>query len=201
MDPTSRDDPRLVDAVRSHTDLLLGTARALDDATAPSLCVGWSRGHVLTHLARNGDGMAALVRTAVDGTGETMYLSDQARDADIDAGAPRPLPELVADLEHSAAVLAAALPRLGPDHHGIRLERTPGVHLMRAARIPFLRLREVVYHHVDLDAGFTFVHVEPWLVQLFFADEGTRLDESERHRALAGDLLWRARGIRTERTS
>ena len=92
MDPTSRDDPRLVDAVRSHTDLLLGTARALDDATAPSLCVGWSRGHVLTHLARNGDGMAALVRTAVDGTGETMYLSDQARDADIDAGAPRPLP-------------------------------------------------------------------------------------------------------------
>jgi maleylpyruvate isomerase len=143
----------------------------------------------------------AAVRTAVDGTGETMYLSDQARDADIDAGAPRPLPELVADLEHSAAVLAAALPRLGPDHHGIRLERTPGVHLMRAARIPFLRLREVVYHHVDLDAGFTFVHVEPWLVQLFFADEGARLDESERHRALAGDLLWRARGIRTERTS
>ena len=201
MDPTSRDDPRLVDAVRSHTDLLLGTARALDDATAPSLCVGWSRGHVLTHLARNGDGMAALVRTAVDGTGETMYLSDQARDADIDAGAPRPLPELVADLEHSAAVLAAALPRLGPDHHGIRLERTPGVHLMRAARIPFLRLREVVYHHVDLDAGFTFVDVEPWLVQLYFADEGARLDESERHRALAGDLLWRARGIRTERTS
>jgi hypothetical protein len=46
-----------------------------------------------------------------------------------------------------------------------------------------------------------FVHVEPWLVQLFFADEGARLDESERHRALAGDLLWRARGIRTERTS
>jgi hypothetical protein len=69
-------------------------------------------------------------------------------------------------------VLAAALPRLGPEHHGIRLERTPGVHLMRAARIPFLRLREVVYHHVDLDAGFTFVDVEPWLVRLFVADEG-----------------------------
>lgn len=201
MDPNSRDDPRLVDAVRSHTDLLLGTARTLDDATAPSLCVGWSRGHVLTHLARNADGMAALVRAAVDGTGETMYLSDQARDADIAAGASRPLPELVADLEHSAAVLAAALPRLGPDHHGIRLDRTPGVHLMHAARIPFLRLREVVYHHVDLDAGFTFDDVEPWLVRLFFADEEARLDENERHRALVGDLLWRARGIRTERTS
>ena len=192
-----------IDGARAAHATLLDRIAVLTDADVrrPSRLPGWSVAHVLTHLARNGDGMAALVRTAVDGTGETMYLSDQARDADIDAGAPRPLPELVADLEHSAAVLAAALPRLGPDHHGIRLERTPGVHLMRAARIPFLRLREVVYHHVDLDAGFTFVHVEPWLVQLFFADEGARLDESERHRALAGDLLWRARGIRTERTS
>lgn len=201
MDPTSRDDPRLVDAVRSHTDRLLDTARTLDDATAPSLCVGWSRGHVLTHLARNADGMAALVRAAVDGSGETMYASNEARDADIDAGADRPLAELVADVEHSAADLAEALPRLGPEHHGIRLDRTPGVHLMRAARIPFLRLREVVYHHVDLDAGFTFVDVEPWLVRLFVADEEARLHETERHRALAADLLWRARGIRTERTS
>ena len=201
MDPTSRDDPRLVDAVRTHTDLLLGTARALDDPAAPSLCVGWSRGHVLSHVARNADGMTALVRSAVDGTGETMYASTEARDADIDAGASRPLGELVTDVEQSAAALAAALPRLGAEHHGIRLERTPGVHLMRAARIPFLRLREVVYHHVDLDAGFTFTDVEPWLVQLFFADEGARLDELERHRALAGDLLWRARGIRTESSS
>ena len=29
MDPTSRDDPRLVDAVRSHTDRLLGSAKPL----------------------------------------------------------------------------------------------------------------------------------------------------------------------------
>jgi maleylpyruvate isomerase len=75
MDPTSRDDPRLVDAVRTHTDLLVGTARALDDAAAPSVCVGWTRGHVLTHVARNADGMAALVRAAVDGSGEAMYVS------------------------------------------------------------------------------------------------------------------------------
>lgn len=201
MDPTSRDDPRLVDAVLHHTDLLLVTARTLDDATSPSLCVGWSRGHVLTHVARNADGMTALVRAAVDGTGETMYASTEARDADIDAGATRPLDDLVADVEHSAAALASALPRLGGEHHGIRLERTPGVHLMHAARIPFLRLREVVYHHVDLDAGFTFADVEPWLVMMFFADEGARLDDHERHRALAGDLLWRARGIRTESPS
>lgn len=198
MDPTSRDDPRLVDAVRTHTDLLLGTVRALDDAGAPSLCVGWSRGHVLSHLARNADGMAALVRAAVDGSGESMYPSPQARDADIDSGATRPLDELVADVEQSAGALAEALPRLGAEHRGLRLERTPGVYLMLAERIPFLRLREVVYHHVDLDAGFGFSDVEPWLVMMFLADEDARLDDQERHRARVGDLLWRARGIRTE---
>lgn len=198
MDLTSRDDPRLVDAVHTHTDLLLRTARALGDPAAPSLCVGWSRGHVLTHLARNADGMVGLVRAAVDGTGETMYASPQARDADIDAGADRSLGDLVADVEHSAATLAEALPRLGAEHRGIRLERTPGVYLMRAGRIPFMRLREVVYHHVDLDAGFGFVDVEPWLVELFLGDEAARLDAQERHRAAADDLLWRARGIRTE---
>ena len=197
MDPTSRDDPRLVDAVRTHTDLLLATANTLDDAAAPSLCVGWSRGHVLTHVARNADGMVALVRAAVDGTSETMYASSQARDADIDAGSARPLDELVTDVEHSAAALAEALPRLGVEHRGIRLERIPGVYLMHAARIPFLRLREVVYHHVDLDAGFIFDDVEPWLLSLFLDDEDARLDEPARHRARAGDLLWRARGIRS----
>jgi maleylpyruvate isomerase len=201
MDPTSRDDPRLVDAVRSHTDRLLGTARA--STTRPRhRCAPGGHGATCSPTSpATPTGWPPSCGPRSTAPGRRCTLSDQARDADIDAGASRPLPELVADVEHSAAVLAAALPRLGPDHHGIRLERTPGVHLMRAARIPFLRLREVVYHHVDLDAGFTFVDVEPWLVQLFFADEGARLDESERHRALAGDLLWRARGIRTERTS
>lgn len=196
MDPTSRDDPRLVDAVRAHTDLLLGSARGLDDPAAPSLCVGWSRGHVLSHVARNADGMTALVRAAVDGSGETMYASSQARDADIDAGSARPLDELVTDVARSAAALAEALPRLGVEHGAIRLERVPGVYLMHAARIPFVRLREVVYHHVDLDAGFTFDDVEPWLLSLFLHDEDARLDEPARHRARADDLLWRARGIR-----
>jgi maleylpyruvate isomerase len=196
MDPTTSDDHDLVDAVRAHTELLLRSARGLDDAAAPSLCVGWSRGHVLSHVARNADGMVGLVRAAVDGTGETMYVSAESRDSDIDAGATRALPELVADVERSASALADALPRLRPEHDGIRLDRTPGVFIAPAGNIPFIRLREVVYHHVDLDAGFTFDDVEPWLVELFLADEDARLDEPARQRARAGDLLWRARGIR-----
>src|SRR6478736_8868289 len=112
MDPTS---PAVLHAVGEQTAALVVTARALDDPHAPSLCEGWTRGHVLTHLARNADGLAALVRSAVDGTGETMYASPEGRDADIEAGADRSGPELVADVERTAAALAEQLPRLGPD--------------------------------------------------------------------------------------
>src|SRR5829696_3219522 len=112
MDRTPFD---VLGAVGQQTTGLLRTARALEDPHAPSLCEGWTRGHVLTHVARNADGLAALVRSAVDGTGETMYASPEARDADIEAGADRPVAQLVDDVERSAQALAAELPRLGRD--------------------------------------------------------------------------------------
>ena len=45
----------------TETERLVATAERLGDAEvrAPSLCPGWTRGHVLTHLARNAE---ALVR-------------------------------------------------------------------------------------------------------------------------------------------
>jgi len=176
MDPTS---PDVVDAVREQTAALLVTARALDDAAAPSLCEGWTRGHVLTHVARNADGLAALVRAAVDGTGETMYASPQARDDDIEAGAHRPLTDLVADVDTSAAALADELPRLGPEHAEQRLERTPGLFVVKAKNIAFMRLRELVFHHVDLLAGFAFVDVEPEVQRVLLDEEVRRLRASD----------------------
>jgi len=172
MDPTS---PDVLDAVGEQTTALLRTAQALDDVRAPSLCAGWTRGHVLTHLARNADGLSALVRSAVDGTGETMYTGPQARDADIEAGADRSGPELVADVERTAAALAEQLPRLGPDQAELRLERTPGLFVVKGKNIPFMRLREVVFHHVDLAAGFGFGDVDPELQRVLLAEEVRRL--------------------------
>lgn len=172
MDPPR---PDLLDALSDHTDRLLATARGLDDVRLPSLCAGWTRGHVLSHVARNADGLAALVRSAVDGTGETMYPSPDARDADIEAGAGRPLAELVADVEASAGRLADQLLRLRPEHDELRLERTPGAFLVKAKNIPFMRLREVVYHHVDLQAGFAFADVDADLQRAFVDEEVRRL--------------------------
>ena len=172
MDPTS---PDVLDAVGAQTAALLATARALDDVRAPSLCEGWTRGHVLTHVARNADGLGALVRSAVDGTGETMYASPESRDADSDAGADRPLDEQVSDVERTAEALAAELPRLGPEQAEVRLERTPGQFVVKAKNIPFMRLRELVFHHVDLDAGFGFGDPDPEVQRVLLAEEVRRL--------------------------
>lgn len=168
-------DIDLLAALHRHSARLEATADALDDVTAPSLCTGWTRGHVLTHLARNAEGIAGLCRAAVDDTGEPMYPSDQARDADIEAGAGRDPATQAQDVRATDRLVAAQLARLRPEHTSRRLERTPGGRLLPAGVLPFMRLREVVYHHVDLDAGFGFADVEPELVEAFLAEEVTRL--------------------------
>lgn len=164
-----------------QTERLLNTARNLGDATAPSLCAGWSRGHVLTHLARNAEGLGRVARAVVDGTGETMYASDAARDADIEAGAGRALPVLVDDVTGTAAALGVELARLRPEHDDIEVERTPGGWMIPGGSIRFMRLREVVYHHVDLDAGFDFADLDSDLLSELLTDEVDRL--RRRHQA------------------
>ncbi len=86
--------------------------------------------------------------------------------------------ELVADLESTAESLATQLARLRPEHDSIRVERTPGGTTFTARHLTFMRLREVSYHHVDLDAGFTFADLSPSLVTTFLTDEIRRLREA-----------------------
>lgn len=158
-----------------HTTRLVDTAQRLEDVTRPSRCDGWTRGHVLTHLARNAEAIERMVGAAVDGTGEAMYPSDEARDADIDAGAGREAAVQAADVRDTAAAVAVALARLGPQHAEKPVERTPGGRLFPAGRLGFMRLREVVLHHLDLDAGFALDDVEPELVGVLLDDEVARL--------------------------
>ena len=86
---------------------------------------------MVAHLARNADGpRPRLVRAAVDGTGETMYASPEARDADIEAGAGRRrAASCVDDVDRTApAPLADAMlaDGSGRSRPSVRLERTPG---------------------------------------------------------------------------
>lgn len=169
--PTARE---VREATGRHTDWLVATASALSDGGGPSLCAGWTRGHILTHIARNADGMCAMVRAALDGTGETMYASQERRDADIDGGSGRAMAALVADVRETGARVADALARLDGIGADVRVDRLPGGPQFRAVDLPRMRLREVVYHHVDLDAGFGFEDVEPELVATFLQLEAGR---------------------------
>lgn len=146
-------------ALAAATERLLGSLAGLDDATArsASLLPGWSVGHVLTHLARNADGMVHLVDWADTGVESPMYPSVEARNADIDQGAGRPAAELVADVSGSAERLAAAFDRFhafgDPQLDRLVLFGAPrpgAVPDVPAYSIPSARIRELEIHHVDL---------------------------------------------------
>ncbi|MFY1672049.1 maleylpyruvate isomerase family mycothiol-dependent enzyme [Plantactinospora sp. WMMB334] len=144
----------LLPEVDRATDRLLRTVDGLDDAAIgePSLLPGWTRGHVLSHLARNADSMVNLLTSARTGEDIPQYPSPTARDADIAAGAPRPAADQLADLRVSAERFAEAARAL-PAAAWAAEVRTFRGHLP-AAILTWRRLREVEIHHVDLAAGY-----------------------------------------------
>jgi maleylpyruvate isomerase len=108
--PASFDAPALLAQISEATAHLLTSAADLTDEElrSPSLCEGWTRGHVLTHIARNADGHVNMLNTAATGKVTPMYESDEKRNADIEAGSSRTGAELLADLRDSAARFAQA---------------------------------------------------------------------------------------------
>ncbi|MFJ6124616.1 maleylpyruvate isomerase family mycothiol-dependent enzyme [Streptomyces griseoviridis] len=134
-------------SVRDATDRLLSAAAALDNASAAeaSRLPGWSRGHVLAHLARNADALVSVLE------GRPMYPSAAARDADIERDAPRPLDVQLADLRATADRFQAA--GAAPADWSRTVELRNGV-TDAAARVPFRRWIEVELHHVDLGIGY-----------------------------------------------
>jgi maleylpyruvate isomerase len=119
----------------------------------PSLLPGWTRGHVVTHLARNAEGATRLLGWARSGTPSYKYPSAAARAAAIEAGAGRPAAELAADVRETAAALAAAAARMPPGAWQNLVTWTTGQQTP-ADMVVRSRLAEVLIHHVDLAVGF-----------------------------------------------
>ena len=153
---TSTADPAVLRGrVDESTGRLLAGTAAVTDAQArePSLLPGWTRGHLLAHLARNADGLRNLLTWARTGVMTPQYHSAAARDEDIEAGAGRCAAELHADVAESAAALAAeaaSLPEAAwqASVHGIHGKAHPAWFTLTR------RLSEVEIHHVDLDIGY-----------------------------------------------
>ncbi|MFC7842112.1 maleylpyruvate isomerase family mycothiol-dependent enzyme [Streptomyces sp. NPDC057382] len=134
-------------SVRDATERLLTAVGTLDNAavTQPSRLPGWSRGHVLAHLARNADALVNVFE------GRPMYASAAAREEDIERDAPRALDVQLADVRDSAARLQDAGDALADWSRTVELRN--GV-TDSASRVPFRRWVEVELHHVDLGIGY-----------------------------------------------
>lgn len=144
-------------AVREATEDLLREVSRLDDAEIglPSLLPGWTRGHVVTHLARNADALVNLLTWARTGIEHPMYASRADRDADIEEGALRLAQVIREDLIAACERLDAAAMRLtGSDWQAPIAHRTGRV--FPAGEVPMMRLFEVSVHLVDLDLGVGF---------------------------------------------
>lgn len=161
IDPRSPDfDPTaLLAEVAEATAQLLGTVERLDDETVREPCAlaGWTRGHLLTHLARNADALRNLLTWAATGERHDAYPVPGQRNKDIEAGAGRTAEQLATDLREAGQRFIEAAARLTPEQWAAEVERpTGGPH--PATRIPWWRLEEVYIHHVDLDLGFSPAH-------------------------------------------
>lgn len=143
-------------AVRGATDRLMSSVSRLEESAVaePSLLPGWTRGHVLAHLARNADALVNLLTWARTGEPTPMYESEDARDSAIDEAAGRPLPVHLDDLRTSAFRFYAAAAALPAGRRAYEVTMRRGV-VEPAGRLPFRRLLEVELHHVDLGVGYT----------------------------------------------
>ncbi|RDI65793.1 maleylpyruvate isomerase [Nocardia pseudobrasiliensis] len=145
LDTVDRATQRLLNAVDKLTD---------DDVPAPSLLPDWTRGHLLAHLARNADGLLNLLLWARTGIETPQYASQFLRDSDIENGAPRPIAEQLTDLRAASDRWLALARTMPADRWAYEVRARTGKQLPASA-IPWLRLRELEIHHVDLNIGYT----------------------------------------------
>ncbi|MFJ4683482.1 maleylpyruvate isomerase family mycothiol-dependent enzyme [Streptomyces sp. NPDC088789] len=189
------DHVRDLASVRDATERLLSAVAALDNASTaePSRLPGWTRGHVLAHLARNADALVNVLQ------GRPMYVSARARDADIERDAPRPLDVQVADVRDTAARMrdVAAVPA----DWSRTVELRNGV-TDSASRVPFRRWVEVELHHVDLGIGYELEDLPEEFTEreiAFLADRFAGHPDVPPTRLTDGTRAWRT-GRRTEET-
>ena len=136
---------------------LIRTVDGLDDEAfaTPSLLPDWTVGHVVAHLALNGEGLAGALDGVTAGTGTPMYASQEARDRDIaelGAGSPG---DLRSRLMASTELFDRRISDLPDDLWDVIIERTPGNPAFSARSTVVMRLREVEIHHADLGVGYT----------------------------------------------
>jgi maleylpyruvate isomerase len=144
-----------IDAADHAASLVLASLTGLTDeqARAGSRLPGWTRGHVVTHLARNADAIRNMAEGALADEIREQYPDGMAgRVAGIDAGADRDAAALVADFVAAQDALMATWRQLPTDAWA-----RPGIWLFTGPQpvetTLLRRRRELLVHWIDLDVG------------------------------------------------
>ncbi|MFI0966459.1 maleylpyruvate isomerase family mycothiol-dependent enzyme [Streptomyces sp. NPDC021080] len=146
----------LLDEIRgsvARLDARLGSPTRLQ-AREPSGLPGWSRGHVITHLARSADVYRWLLTLARTGAEPGPRADAVALDRALREGAERSAGELVADLRDSLDRLLDEARTMPAERWFIMVTalagwRHPAWFTLQRCR------RELETHHVDLNLGYT----------------------------------------------
>jgi maleylpyruvate isomerase len=143
--------------VEEGTELCRKAIARLDEASygAPSQLDGWTRKHLVAHLAANAEAIGRLVSWARTGEEQRMYSSPAQRIADLEAGAKLSGEQLTSWFEQSAQKLAMAMAELLDEAWQAKVVTAQG-RTVAAAETPWMRSREVMVHAVDLAVGLTF---------------------------------------------
>ena len=147
-------------AVRRGCTALYQAVDALDDVAlrAPTGLAGWTRGHVVSHLARNADGLVNLLHWARTGIESPMYASKADREADIEEGANRLARVQQEDLRAADERFFMAAEVMSDTDWEASVVNGQGT-AVAVSLVPWMRLTEVLVHHVDLVVGVDFDEV------------------------------------------
>jgi maleylpyruvate isomerase len=159
-----------------------GTARLLavvdklddDDLRGPSTLPGWSRAHVIGHLTRNAEALVRLATWAQTGIETPMYGDRGQRAAEIERSAALPARTLRVQLADTAAALDTALARLTAAQWEAEVRSALG-RAIPAAELPWMRIREVWLHAVDLNTDARMDDLPAEVVDLLLDDITTAL--------------------------
>lgn len=146
---------------RETADLISSVAAmTVGDLAEPSRCQGWTRAHVIGHVARNADSLVNLATWASTGVQTPQYPSPEARDAEIERTARQPLAQLQQDLADSAQRCREAFDALRGELRSPRVQLRNGREIS-AYELPVRRVNELVIHHFDLRTKWTLDDAAP----------------------------------------
>jgi maleylpyruvate isomerase len=150
---------QVVGCAASH-QRLLQTLDGLTDEQCrqPSLLAGWSRGHVLSHLANNAYSHLRMFVAAGRGEETEQYEGGRpTRDAQIEAWSNLGANELVNHVRASIYALEAAWASATPTTWtGFGIKSHAGGARVAISDLMLMRWCESEVHHADLNLGYSF---------------------------------------------